>query len=487
MEDALTELSLTAVARLIRRKKVSAVEVTKACLDRIEAWQPRINCFIAIEADDAVKAARKLDRELAKRGPRGPLHGVPLAHKDIFYRKGRVCSAGSEIRRNWVAPYDSTVIARLEAAGAICLGRLNTAEFAGDPSGHNAHFGTCRNPWNPAHMSGGSSSGSGAAVAARLVYAALGTCTGGSVRLPAAANGVIGLTPTYGRVSRHGVVPRSWSLDHVGPLTRTALDCARMMRVIAGFDANDGTSRNEPVPGYESAARRDIRGIRIGVPADHFYDDVTADVGKALDRSLRVLKSLGARMVRVKVPDPWVYYRLNDLIMKCEGAVIHGKWLRERPQDYSDYLRARLEGGLHIPATRYIEALTLRGRTLAEFLATVMRKCDVLHCPVLPIPVPTLAETDPSGAAPEILEKTGRIPGLTRFVNYLGVPSLNVPCGFAGNGLPVSFQVVTRPFDEAALFAVAHAYQGATDWHRRVPPAVSEVIPEASGKRARRA
>ena len=470
MSDALTELSLTEVAGLIRRKKVSSVEVTRACLDRIERWQSTINCFIAVDAEDALKDARKLDREIVKRGPRGPLHGVPISQKDVFYLKGKVCSAGSEIRRNWVAPYSSTAIARLKAAGAICVGRLSTCEFAGDPTGHNKHFGACRNPWNPAHITGGSSSGSGAAVAARLIFGALGTCTGGSVRLPAAANGVVGLTPTYGRVSRYGVVPRAWSLDHVGPLARTALDCARMARVIAGHDPNDGSSLADAVPNFEAAARRGIKGLRIGVPANHFYDTVTGDVRKALDHSLRVFKSLGAKVVRIKVPDPAPYYVLNDLITKCEGAVIHGKWLRERPHDYSEYLRARLEGGLHIPATRYIEALTLRGPALAEFLDSVMSKVDVLHCPVIPFPVPTLDDMDPAGADPEVLEKTGRLPALTRIFNYLGVPSLAVPCGFADNGLPVSFQVVARPLDEAGLFAVAHAYQGVTDWHQQVPP-----------------
>jgi aspartyl-tRNA(Asn)/glutamyl-tRNA(Gln) amidotransferase subunit A len=470
MSGALGEHSLIEIASLIRRKQVSSVEVTRACLERIEHWQPRINCFIAVDADDALKEARRLDRELVKRGPRGPLHGVVISQKDVFYRKGKVCSAGSEIRRNWVAPYSATVIERLQAAGAICLGRLNTAEFAGDPAGHNKHFGACRNPWNPAHITGGSSSGSGAAVAARLVYGALGTCTGGSVRLPAAANGVVGLTPTYGRVSRYGVVPRAWSLDHVGPLTRTALDCARLARVIAGRDSNDGSSLTERVPNFETAARRGIKGLRIGVPANHFYDTVTDDVRKALSHSLRVFRSLGAKIVRLKVPDPAPYYVLNDLITKCEGAVIHGKWLRERPQDYSEYLRARLEGGLHIPAARYIEALTLRGPALAEFLDGVMSKIDVLHCPVIPIPVPTLDDMDPSGADPKALEKTGRLPALTRIFNYLGVPSLAVPCGFADNGLPVSFQVVARPLDEARLFAVAHAYQGVTDWHQQMPP-----------------
>lgn len=469
MTDSITRLSLVEVARLIRRKKLSALEVTRACLDRIEIWQPKLNCFIEVEAEEALAAARRLDRELARRGPRGPLHGVPLAHKDMFYREGKICSAGSKIRCDWVAPYTATVMTRLEAAGAIHLGRLNMSEFAADATGHNEFFGPCRNPWNPTHITGGSSSGPGAAVAARLVYGALGSCTGGSIRVPAAANGVVGLTPTYGRVSRYGAIPRSWNLDHVGPLTRTAMDAARMLRVIAGSDPNDSTSAAERVPGYESAARRAIEGIRIGVPTNYFYDNVTADVGAALKESLRVFRSLGARIVRVAMPDPAPYFLLGDLIVKCESAVAHRQWLRERPQDYSKYLLARLEGGLHIPATRYIEALAMRGKALAMFVETVLSRVDVVHCPVIPFPVPTLHEFDPASADPAMLAKAASLSDLTRIFNYFGTPALNVPCGFASNGLPVTFQLAGRPFSESTVLALAHAYQQATDWHRRAP------------------
>ena len=473
MNDPLTALSLVQVASLIRRKKVSALEVTQACVERIEAWQPRLNCFIETEVENALDSARSLDREMVRCGPRGPLHGVPLAHKDMFYREGKICSAGSKIRRDWVAPYTATVMARLEAAGAISLGRLNMAEFAADASGHNEFFGACRNPWNPAHIAGGSSSGSGAAVAARLIYGALGSCTGGSIRVPAAVNGVVGLTPTYGRVSRYGAIPRAWNLDHVGPLARTAMDAARILGVIAGHDSLDATSATERVPSYERAARRSIAGLRIGVPTNHFYDHVTADVGKALKHSLRVFRDLGARIVRVSFPDPAPYFLFGDLIVKCESAVAHRRWLRERPQDYSKYLRARLEGGLHVPATSYIEALAMRGKALATFVDTVLSRVDVVHCPVIPFPVPTLAEFDPSSAEPAALAKVASLSDLTRIFNYFGTPALNVPCGFAANGMPVTFQLAGRPFDEGTVFAAAHAYQRETDWHRRMPPDVA--------------
>ncbi|MBI4184550.1 MAG: amidase [Proteobacteria bacterium] len=469
MSGDLTALTVTELAGLIRRRKVSAIEAVEASLAQVARWQPRLNSFIEIEADAARRAARRLDRALARSGPVGPLHGVPLAHKDMFYRKGKVCSAGSKIRRDWVAPYTATVMARLEAAGAICLGRLHMAEFAADASGHNAEFGPCRNPWNPAHIPGGSSGGSGASVAARAVFAALGSDTGGSVRLPAAANGVIGLMPTYGRVSRYGAIPRAWSLDHVGVLSHTALDAARIARVIAGEDPEDATTSRLPVPNYEAAAKRGIKGLRIGVAAGAFAKGVAPEVAKLLEESLTVLKSRGARLVPVEMPDPLPLFAFNDLILKCEGATVHGRWLHERPGDFSVFLRKRLEGGLLIPATHYLAAMSWRARALADFLATVMDKVDAVHTPVIPIPVPTLREMNPNRATPEMLNKVAALANFTRWTNYIGVPAITVPCGFTKNGLPASFQIVTRPFDEETLFATAHAYQEATDWHTMAP------------------
>ncbi len=330
MTDDIADFSLTRVASLIRDGEISSVEATRSCLARIEAWQPKLNAFIAVEASAALAVARRLDNELRRRGPRGPLHGVPLAHKDMYYRRGKICSAGSKIRARWVAPFTATVMARLDAAGAVTLGRLSMAEFAADGTGHNQHYGPCRNAWNPAYMAGGSSSGAGAAVAARLAFGALGSDTGGSIRLPAAANGIVGLMPTQGRVSRHGAVPRSWSLDRVGPMARSARYCARLLRVIAGRDPHDGLSSSNPVPNYERLIAARIRGLTIGIPDDYFFDDVSPDVGKRLDDSLRVFRALGAKTARVRVPNPITLFQFNDLVMRCEAAVIHGRWLRER-------------------------------------------------------------------------------------------------------------------------------------------------------------
>jgi aspartyl-tRNA(Asn)/glutamyl-tRNA(Gln) amidotransferase subunit A len=467
MKD-LTQLTLIDAAEAVRRKQVSSVELTSACLESAKRVQPTLNCFIAIEEEQALAAARKADDTLARGGTLGALHGVPLAHKDMYYRAGRVSTCGSKILKDYRPHVTATVVERLEQAGAIWLGSLNMAEFAANPTGHNDHWGHCRNPWGPEHITGGSSSGSGAAVAARACFGSLGSDTGGSVRLPAAACGVVGLKPTHGLVSRYGIMPRSWSQDTVGPLTRTAADCAHLTRVIAGADPRDHTCVTQPVPDYERALQGDIKGLRIGIPANHYYDDVADEVRRAMQESVAVLSKLGARVTEVRVPDPARIFLLSATISMSEAAVIHGTWMRERPQDYSMYVRARIEPGFHIPATTYLEALNLRAHYLDEFLRTVFSMVDVVHTPVITLPLPTIAETEPR-AAGDVLGLVQRITRNTRPTNYLGLPALSVPAGFTANGLPVAFQLMGRPYSEALLFRAAHRYQQETDWHARVP------------------
>jgi aspartyl-tRNA(Asn)/glutamyl-tRNA(Gln) amidotransferase subunit A len=470
MTAELARLDLVSIASLIRRGKASSAEVVRASLDRIEAWQPHINAFIAVEADAALDEARRCDEETARGICRGPLHGVPLAFKDAFYRRGKICSAGSAILRDSVAGDTATVIDRLERAGMICLGRLGMSEFAADPTGHNAHYGACGNPWNPAYIPGASSSGSGAALGARLVYGSLGSDTGGSIRLPAAACGVVGLMPTHGRVSRHGVIPRAWSLDRPGPMARTARDCAVLLGIIAGHDPRDSLTSAEPVPDYRRGLGAGIKGLRIGIP-EALGPDVTPEVCNELDRSQAILRSLGAELRPIRVPDALGLFRLNDIILKAEAAAIHGKWLRQRPLDYADYFRVRIEAGLLIPATQYIEALALRGRMLERFLDESLGEVDLLHYPAIPRALPTLAEATLVADDPETLARAASLSTYTRLFNYLGVPAISVPCGFDANGLPVGFQLVARPFGEALLLRAAHAYQQVTDWHLRMPPA----------------
>ncbi len=467
--NELTQLSLIEAATAVRRKKVSSVELTRACLEQAKRVQPRLNCFIAIEEEAALNAARTADRAL-KRGARvGPLHGVPLAHKDMYYRAGQVSTCGSKILKDYRPTVTAAVVERLARAGAIWLGNLNMAEFAANPTGHNDYWGHCRNPWNPEHMTGGSSSGSGSAVAARACYGSLGSDTGGSVRIPAAACGVVGLKSTQGLVSRYGIMPRSWSQDTVGPLTRTVADCARMTRIIAGADPRDSTCSTLPVPNYEKELGGRIKGLRIGVPSNHYYDDVNEDVRRGMESSLAVLSSLGARVSELPVPDPARIFLLSNTISIAEAAVVHGKWMRERPEDYSLYVRTRIELGFHVPATTYLEALNLRASYLEEFMQSVYSKVDLVHMPVIGIPVPTIAETEPRTAG-DVAGIVTRLTRNTRPANYLGLPALSVPAGFTPSGLPMAFQLMGRPFSEALLFRIGHLYQRETDWHTRTPP-----------------
>ncbi|MFN4090056.1 MAG: amidase [Alphaproteobacteria bacterium] len=465
-------MSLTAVAKAIAGKTVSSREVTKSCLDRIAQWQPSLNAFMAIEADAALAAADAADAALAKGKASGALHGVPLAHKDMYYRAGHTVTCGSAIRRDFVPDVTATVLKRLDAAGALDLGGLNMSEFAGGPTGHNEHFGDCCNPWDPAHVTGGSSSGSGAAVAARMVFGALGSDTGGSIRIPAAACGVVGLKGSYGLVSRHGAMPRSWSLDHVGPLTRTVRDCALMTAAIAGHDPDDATTAAHPVPDYAAALGRGLRGLRVGRPATYFFDECDAEASTIFQAALDALTALGAEIVGVDIPDPLGLARMNDIISKSEAATIHRKWMAERPGDYGHHVFARVEAGFHIPATHYIEALALRGRMLARVLEDVYGRCDVVAAPVLPFAAPPRDETA-FGNAGDVPRLVARMTYRTRPFSYLGLPALSVPVGFAASGLPLALQLVGRPFDEATLFALGDAYQGESGWHERVPDPAS--------------
>lgn len=461
--------TLCGIAQRIRSREVSCVEVTQQALQRARAVQPAVNCFIAIEEADALAAARAADAAIARGDPLGPLHGVPLAHKDMFYRAGRITTGGSKLLAAHRPATTATVVQRLERAGATWLGALNMSEFAANPTGHNDSFGHCRNAWNPEHISGGSSSGSGVSVALRACFGSLGSDTGGSVRLPAAANGVVGLRPTYGRVSRHGILPRTWSMDTVGPLARTARDCARLLGVIAGPDPLDATASHQGVPDYEARLTGDIAGLRIAVPTNWFGDQATPDVKRCVEQSLRVLADLGATLVEVAVPDPERLYHLGNLISQVEAAAIHAKLLRDHPHDYPLVLRTRIESGFYVPAVDYLAALSARARLLEEFVAAVFARADVLHTPVMGMSAPRFDEMSAKASA-DVLPLLARTARNTRPFSTLGVPALSVPAGFCNRGLPVAFQLVGRPFDEGLLLQVADAYERATDWHRRRPP-----------------
>ena len=460
-------MSLTAVAKAIAERRLSSHELTRSCLHRIARWQPHINAFMSIEAEAALKAAHEADAALAAGRNLGPLHGVPLAHKDMYYDAGKVVTCGSLIRRDFVATTTSTALRRLRDAGSIRLGSLQMAEFAYGPTGHNAHYGAVRNPFAPDHITGGSSSGSGAAVAARLTFAALGSDTGGSVRMPAHFCGVTGLKTTYGRISRAGAMPLSQSLDTVGPLARSAADCALLLALMAGADPDDPTASMTPVADYLAATTAPIKGLRIGVPTSFYVDDLDADIATVLNHTIAVLRREGADIVKVELPDQRQLSAACQLVLAVEAAAFHKRWLIERPQDYGPQVLMRLQNGLAIPGVTYLEALRWRGPALAAHIAAT-RDVDAVLAPVAPVAAPTIAESD-VGTSPGAEAAIQRLTRFTRPINYLGLPALSVPAGFTGKGLPVGVQLIGRSFDEATLLRIGAAFQRATDFHERVP------------------
>ena len=459
-------LSLTEVAQAIAQKRFSSREVTLACLNRVAQWQPRLNAFMAIETDEALAAADAADAALAKGNSNGALHGVPLAHKDMYYEAGKIVTCGSHIRRDLVATTTSTALQRLKDAGTIRLGSLQMAEFAYGPTGHNTHYGPVHNPWAVDRVTGGSSSGSGAAVAARLTFAALGSDTGGSIRMPAHFCGVTGSKTTVGRISRAGAMPLSQSLDTVGPLARTALDCALLLGLMAGADADDPTAVGGPLPDYLAATRKSIKGLKIGVPTAFYVDDLDPEVERILDDTITVLKREGAEIVQVELPDQRQLTAACQLVLAVEAAAFHKRWMIERPQDYGPQVLMRLQNGLAIPGVSYLEAMRWRGPALAAYLAAVAG-VDAVIAPVAPVAAP-IAESD-VGNSPDAEAVIQRLTRFTRPINYLGLPALAIPSGFTKSGLPVAMQLIGRSFDEATLLRIGAAFQRATDFHEKLP------------------
>jgi aspartyl-tRNA(Asn)/glutamyl-tRNA(Gln) amidotransferase subunit A len=470
----LADLSMTEAADAVRSGHVKSVDLLEACWQRMDALNPTINAVIWTDREDAFVAARAADAAVRNKAKTGVLHGVPMMHKDMYYQAGKLSTCGSALRRDWRPTVTATVIERLAAAGAYTFGGLNMAEFAQNPTGHNKTFGDCHNPSNPPYITGGSSSGSGASVAARFNYMALGSDTGGSIRLPASANGISGLKPTQTRVSRFGVMPLSFTHDNVGPLTRTVRDCARVMTVIAGHDPRDPTSAREPVPDYEAALTGDIRGQRIGVPTNVFFDDADAPVTAAIEQALAVLQARGAVITRLSLPVMDAVATYGSIVSRVEAATIHAEWMRSDPQAYGAHISGRMYPGYAIPAPYYVEALSRRGPVLRAFAAEVFAKVDVLVTPTIRTCLPTLEATDIDHGPPGTETKFMAVSANTRPFNYLGLPAISVPCGFDPNGCPIGLQIAGRPFAEARVMKLADAYQRDTDFHTRRPPILKD-------------
>ncbi len=441
-----------------REGRTSPPEAVEQILGLIASLDPKLHAYITLDGEGALRTAREAEARFREGRPLGPLDGIPLAYKDLCFILGLPTTCGSLVYRDFEPRAECTAVHRLRAAGVVTLGKLNMAEFALGPTGHNMHFGDVQNPWKSGHIAGGSSSGSGAAVAAGLALGALGSDTGGSIRLPSAFCGVVGLKPTWGRVSRVGAMPLSWSMDCLGPMTRTAEDNALIMQTIAGYDPADATTSRLPVPDYLSEMQKGAEGLRVGLPENFFFDAVSEETERAVREAIGVLEKLGADIVPVKLPAPEVLDALTNLITKCEAASIHGQVARERPGEITPQVLARMETGFHIPAHEYLDALRLRARLVKKYGEEVFSKVDALAAPAVPFSAPTLEETG-VGAGEEMSEMITRLTRFTRMVSGLGAPAMSLPCGFSSGGLPLALQLIGAPFREDILYRLAYAYE----------------------------
>ncbi|MGH7895631.1 MAG: amidase, partial [Candidatus Binatia bacterium] len=452
-------------------KAVSPVEVVRAHLDRIEAHDHELRAFITVTADQALASARAAEAVLKSGGAVavGPLHGVPIALKDLFNTAGIRTTGGSKILADTVPAADATVVKRLTQAGAIVLGKLNMHEFAYGPEGLNAHYGNARNPWDRStpRFAGGSSSGSGVAVAAGLVPGALGSDTGGSIRIPASLCGITGMKPTYGRVSRAGALPLAWSMDHVGPMTRSASDCALMLRAIAGYDPADPTTSVLPVPDYLAALTGDIKGLRVGLLREFFLESANPEVRAAVEAAAKELAAAGAVVDEVSIGHLDLVAPASSAIVAAEAFAYHAPWLRTRAAEYQPDVRDRLRLGVFVSGAHYIRGQQVRALVRREVDAALAKR-DVLLAPATPIAAPAVGQTQTTlGTGPS--DVRAALIRLTRPFNLSGHPACSVPCGFTAGGLPIGMQFVGRPFDEATVLRAADAWQGLSDWHARRP------------------
>jgi len=467
LETDLPLLSLAEVARLLKRRTVSPVEVTRAVLDWIAAVNPRLNAFLTITADEALAAARRAERAIRAGRYKGPLHGVPISVKDLIQTAGLRTTCGSRILADWIPEEDATLIGRFREAGAILIGKTHLHEFAYGPTNLNPHYGPARNPWDPRRMTGGSSGGSGIAVATACSYASIGTDTGGSVRIPAALCGVVGLKPTYGRISRAGIFPLSWSQDHAGPLTRTVADAAIALQALAGFDPADPASSRQAVSNFSKGLTAGVKGLRLGVPREFFWDEVDPEVAGAVRKAVAVLAGLGASVREVRWPMVAEARALSFLIMGAEAFSVHERWLKERPEEYGPDVRQRLAQGATILAADYLRAQRLR-REFIGSLDAVFENCDVLLIPTVPVAAPRLDESTIHWPT-QTESMTAALTRFTRPFNLTGTPALSVPCGFTAGGLPIGLQIAGRAFAEATVLRVGHAYEQASGFAGRRP------------------
>ena len=460
-------LSAAELSRLIRKKEISPVDAMKASLSRTESLEPALNSFITLLSSQALASAQEAEKEILAGRYRGPLHGIPFGLKDLFYTRGIRTTSGSKIYDRFIPDFDSTITAKLKQAGAILLGKLNLHPFAYGVTGENEDYGPMHNPWNTALITGGSSGGSGSAVASGQVTLAMGTDTGGSIRVPAALCGLAGLKPTYGRLSRYGITALAWSQDHPGPMARTVEDCALVMNAVAGFDPSDPNSSNLPVPDYTKLLTGNIKGLRIGVPKEVFEASLDSQVKESVWTAIKKLGEMGATLSELSWPIYPYCTAIASTIQMVEATAYHNKMIREKGSEIYPPVRLRLEAGIFISGTDYVEAQ--RARTLFyQRSLDLLREVDLLATPTVPVPAFEI------GASSLWMEekKMNAVALLTQYTrpfNLNGFPAITVPCGFSDQGLPIGLQIAGRPFEEGRVLQAAYAYEQATEWHLRRP------------------
>ena len=457
--------TITELSKLIQSKQVSPGEVTRAILDRIGELDSRYKTYATLTADHAMDAARRAEQEIAAGRYLGPLHGVPIAVKDLCFTAGVRTMGGCKVLADHVPSFDSTVVVKLESAGAVILGKLNLTE--GAMGGYNPDFDIPLNPWNPERWAGASSSGSGVATALGLCFGSLGSDTGGSIRFPAAACGVVGLKPTWGRVSRYGVLDLAQSLDHVGPLTRSSADSGIVLQAIAGRDINDPTALLDPVPDMLAQIESGVKGVRIGLDEGYVTNGVDSQLSRAVLDGVRVLEGLGAEIVDVKMPDVDRYLPSWHVLCPAEALDAHRQYYPSRRDDYGPFFRDWLDKGAKVSGADYAQANNMRAECNG-LIREALQDVDVLACPS------TIGPAHP--VTPEALYgplDDNRGTAFQRFTvpyDFNGAPTLSVPCGFSGDGLPLSLQFVGKHLAEPLLCRIGHTYEQATDWHTRRPP-----------------
>ena len=461
-------MTIQETSQRIQNGEISPVELTRQTLDRIAKLQPVLNAYITITADHALDQARQAEAEIRSGNYRGPLHGIPYAAKDLFYTKGIRTTVGTKFLADFVPDFDATIIEKLNAAGAVLVGKAGLHECAYGITSNNPHYGPIRNPWDTDRIPGGSSGGSTSALASGQCLFSLGSDTGGSIRIPASLCGLAGLKATFGRVSRHGVYPLGHTLDHAGPFGLTVRDTAWVYQAIAGFDSRDPSSAGRPdrTPVLSPEARLD--GRKIGVPTNYYFEHLDADVEAAVRKALQVLEELGATLVEIAVPDIEEFNSIGRLILLAEASSVHHRRLRERREDFGDDVRALLDQGHLVLATDYLDAQRRR-RAFNDAFNELLREVDVIATPTIPITAAKIGEDTlrVAGRDENVRLATTR---LVRALNMTGLPLLSVPCGISSEGLPIGLQLIGGLFDEAALLEVGHSYEQATEWHKKRPP-----------------